>query len=519
MLRRTKQIKRSIYASAGCYLVYKLLPSQNQYDINGTANSTVNLFRASLVFGLSAYDYISTLRGYTTYDDNYYDQRDGCHRRSAEKILWQAKINKGIYYKGGQYLGNLNRIIPQEYVKVLSVLQDSGPPEPYDAVKTVIEYDTNLKISDIFDFFEKKPVAAASQAQVHKAKLKNGKEVAVKIQFPTLRSQYALDIKILENFFGLSDWILKKYGYTDISMSSIYKSFKNGLRDELDFRIEVRNSQLTKKQFSNNPEVYVPEVVGPSTSRLIIMEFVKGAKINDPQGIENLGLDTKESARILINTFAKMIFYDGHVHCDAHPGNQLIRQNPDDKSKPQLVLLDHGFYIHYEDEFLTFFCKLWKSMVTFDNTELKKLAATMGVEKYYNYLPLIFQWRLNSSSGNLGDGLKKEEATSLNRNGLTSFAIISQIWDEMPDNMIYIIRACNLISGHNAVRFCFNKIQDLGGTMRQRLIMFTDEAYRYLYPNFLNRFIRRRLFRLRLFIYENYRNFFNYLYPSDVIVI
>ena len=96
--------------------------------------------------------------------------------------------------------------------------------------------------------------------------------------------------------------------------------------------------------------MYVPKYYKElSGRRLITMEYVEGKKINDKSGIEtDLKLNTKQCAAILLQTFALMIFKYGHIHCDAHPGNLLIRQNPKDKSKPQLVILDHGFYKSYD---------------------------------------------------------------------------------------------------------------------------------------------------------------------------
>jgi predicted unusual protein kinase regulating ubiquinone biosynthesis (AarF/ABC1/UbiB family) len=121
---------------------YHHLPSQNQYDVYGSCNSFINLFRAAYVVLYSVYDYSASLKNLDSTNDDYYIIRSACHQRCADRILWLAIINKGIYFKGGQYVGNLARIVPKEFIETLKVLQDSGPQVPFHAVKTVIEYDT-----------------------------------------------------------------------------------------------------------------------------------------------------------------------------------------------------------------------------------------------------------------------------------------------------------------------------------------------------------------------------------------
>ena len=194
-----KKMKKQAYLSAGSFIAYNLQPSQNQYDVNGTANSFVNLYRAAWVAIYSVYDYHVSLKGLDYKTDEYYKVRSICHQRSAERILWLSKTCRGIYFKGGQYIGNLDKIVPQEFAETLQVLQDSGPKEDIHAIKTVIEYDTKKKMDELFSWFDHDAIAAASLAQVHRAHLKeNNKLVAVKVQFPTLRAQYCFDFFFIE---------------------------------------------------------------------------------------------------------------------------------------------------------------------------------------------------------------------------------------------------------------------------------------------------------------------------------
>jgi aarF domain-containing kinase len=114
---------------------------------------------------------------------------------------------------------------------------------------------------------------------------------------------------------------------------------------ELDFKSEVVNAERTRTLFRDYPHLHIPKnVVALSSNRAIVMEFIEGVKINDIPGLEREFGDPKKPSQILIDIFARMIFNHGHVHCDAHPGNILVRHNPDNPKDPQIVLLDHGFY-------------------------------------------------------------------------------------------------------------------------------------------------------------------------------
>lgn len=134
------------------------------------------------------------------------------------------------------------------------------------------------------------------------------------------------------------------------------------------------------------------------------MEFVRGHKIDDLEILENKFGKTgpKRSCDILVEVFAKMIFEHGFVHCDAHPGNILVRENPKNRGKPQIVLLDHGFYCRMKDDFRKQFCRLWVAMNTFDYLTVKSIAENLGMGQYFRYLPLLFTYRTINAKKPLG---------------------------------------------------------------------------------------------------------------------
>jgi aarF domain-containing kinase len=120
-----------------------------------------------------------------------------------------------------------------------------------------------------------------------------------------------------------------------------------------------------------------------------------------------------------------MIFNHGHVHCDAHPGNILIRPNPENPKRPQVVLLDHGFYCDLPDTFRLDFCKLWYSMVTMDYATVKEISSRLGIGEYFRYLPLLFTYRTINATKPLGAPVSKEEVQFLKGKDEVNFEKIS----------------------------------------------------------------------------------------------
>lgn len=184
---------------------------------------------------------------------------------------------------------------------------------------------------------------------MHKAKYRaTGEVVAVKIQYPNLRVQTKLDLFVIRRLTKMANYLTSRYGYSGIDFDKFLNHFEKGLRQELDFKTEVINSQKTLDNFrfvTNSDDLYIPKVdVLKSTKRTILMEYVEGVKIDDIEGLNKQFGSAKKCTNVLVDIFAKMIFMHGHVHCDAHPGNILVRPNPKNPSRPQIVLLDHGFY-------------------------------------------------------------------------------------------------------------------------------------------------------------------------------
>lgn len=225
------------------------------------------------------------------------------------------------FIKLGQILSMRPELIPSEYIEELKKLQDNVPPFNYEEAAEEIKKELGSPIEDIFDSFEREPIAAASISQVHHAML-NGEDVVVKVQRPRIESDIEADLDILFNLARLiSKHIPESNLYDPVG---IVGEFAKSIRKELDFMIEARNADRFKRNFTGYAGVYVPPVYWEATSRRVLtLEKIRGEKISD--SIKDLGpQERKELSEKIAKAYMKQIFADGFFHADPHPGNIVI---------------------------------------------------------------------------------------------------------------------------------------------------------------------------------------------------
>ena len=182
-----------------------------------------------------------------------------------------------------------------------------------------------------------------------------------------------------------------------------------------------------------------------STKRTILMEFVEGIKIDDVEGLNKKFGSAVSCTNILIEIFAKMIFLHGHVHSDAHPGNIFVRPNPNRPNRPQIVLLDHGFYGTFSHTFRRKFCKLWHALATMDYATVKDISYDLGIDEYYRYLPILFTYRTINTTKPLGAKGMPEEKTFLLENNEGNLEKVGTLLQKLPTDIVFIFKAMHII--------------------------------------------------------------------------
>ncbi|WVZ04773.1 hypothetical protein V8G54_018119 [Vigna mungo] len=354
------------------------------------------LFRDAVTAANIAFDYEYSLWGLPEGSIERERIKHEVHLRSAQKLQDLCFKNGGVYIKLGQHLGQLEYLVPQEYVQTMrESMLNKCPVSSYEQVCNVFKKELGDTPDKIFSEFDPIPIASASLAQVHVARMHDGQKVAVKVQHTHMTDTAAADhatvelvVNTLHRFFPSFDyrWLIDEISES-LPKASYYLTLK---QYELDFLTEAKNSERCLDNFHKlSPHianyVYAPKVYwNLSTSKLLTMEFMDGAYVNDVKTIQKLGINLHELSTLVSQTFAEMMFKHGFVHCDPHAANLLVRPLPSSKAsiwgrrKPQLILLDHGLYKELDFQTRTNYASLWKGLVFADANAIKEYSAKLG---------------------------------------------------------------------------------------------------------------------------------------------
>lgn len=394
-------------------------------------------------------------------------------------------------------------VLPPVVARKFSQFFDETAQATFKEVEKVLEeeYGTLVpgkgSIADrVFEpgSFERRAVGSASIAQVHKARLKTGEQVAVKVQKPWIQRQVGLDLWC---FKQVSYWFGERIFALPIDFLAPYICER--LFSETDFLLEAENAKHTARFIQSEPslrgKVHIPYIHDSlTTPRVLVTEWIDGVPISEKpiltspyhspsavghsittprsilarsspilklprthpntEKIFGLGLSPKQIMQTMLDLFCAQMFLFGWVHCDPHPGNILIRRLP--SGAPQLVLLDHGLYITTTPEFRHDYALFWKSLLTFDNATIGEIAEKWGIGNtdLFASATLLRPYQggtkeiatLVSGSQNGGPG-SAYEAHQQMRKKLAEF-IIAQ--DRMPKELIFIGRNMRIVQGNNA---------------------------------------------------------------------
>ncbi|KAJ3120825.1 hypothetical protein HK098_004223 [Nowakowskiella sp. JEL0407] len=376
---------------------------------------------------------------------------DDLHLRSAQRMLKTCLKNGGLYIKFGQQIASLNGISPPQYSDTFRVLFDDAPSVPYAEVSKIICKDFNVSDpSEIFSSISEQPIASASIAQVHTATLKdaNKTKIAVKIQKPAIENQIYMDLFTFRNVL-----LVFEYFY-DLPLSFSSKYVEKHMLMETDFVNEARNCKEAAVRLAQNPVVaeraYVPKVYEELTSkRVLTLEWIDGIRFQDlPQHEDEF--PKVEIMETVVDVFADQIFRSGFVHCDPHAGNLLIRKNPQNPLKNQVVLLDHGLYIHCTEKFRHEYALLWKSVFTNDTENIRKVAKGWGINDTEMFSQSTMHQRFDVKTDTVKVDLNdKKEMFKIQQEASKRVKKFLADTDKIPRELIFIGRNLNIVRSNN----------------------------------------------------------------------
>ncbi|KAG4258245.1 atypical/ABC1/ABC1-B protein kinase [Fusarium proliferatum] len=440
------------------------------------------------------------------------------HNRNAERLFNLLRSNGGLYLKIGQAIAMQSAVLPPEFQKMFSRMFDDAPQDDWSDIEAVIRQDFGKSVEEVFGvsfagkegmgLMERKARASASVAQVHWARLADGREVAIKIQKREIAKQISWDLWA----FKTVAWIYSKW--FDLPLYKLVPFITERLELETDFVNEAKNSEkmreLVNAEKALKGRVYIPTVYPEfTTKRVLVTEWIEGVRLWDKKAItsrwlgghgngspgagrplpqidleaarlelrtrpfqENLkperqelwrgrrgrgglGLSTREVMTTMVDLFSAQIFKWGVVHCDPHPGNIFIRRLPNGRA--ELVLIDHGLYVYMSSKFRNEYATFWKALMTFDNKTISQVTEAWGIKAADLFASATLLRPYEGGDKRTHNGIMKElegntpaeRHYAMQKRMKQGIREILTDEDKWPQELIFIGRNMRIVQGNN----------------------------------------------------------------------
>ena len=276
---------------------------------------------------------------------------------------------RGLLIKSGQYLSARPDLLPEAYIEALAELQDAVPPRPYRLVVRRIERELGAPVGELFTTFERRPVASASLAQVHRATLSDGRVVAVKVLYPGIEGVVRSDIRNM----GLIVQIVGRL-WPRFDFRAIYREVSRLVPIELDLQNEAANLEHIAADLRHRTDIVIPAYVPErSSTGVLTMQFIDGIQISDVNALQSAGVDTAKTAERVVDIFGEQIIRHGFFHGDPHPGNMLVLHDG------RIALLDFGQCLSLEPQVRLGFALLSHSAATRNPAGMIEAIQAVGV--------------------------------------------------------------------------------------------------------------------------------------------
>ena len=324
----------------------------------------------------------------------------GKNARRLKRLLLSLQ---GIFIKAGQLISILSNFLPDYFRKELEDLQDKIPPRPLSEIYERIHKELGQAPEQLFAEFDPDPIASASLAQVHVARLHDGRQVAVKVQYLDIEANSKKDLQTIRQLLSFYGFFLRIKG-----LSFVHSQFSQMIQEELDFRLEAQHIETIAANFVDNPQVFFPKVIHElSAERVLTTEFMQGVKISDLHNLAEQNIDRQALAERVLTAYCQMIFSDGIYHADPHPGNILVQ--PDGS----IVFVDFGAVARLSDEMKKGILQFFEGVLKRDNDQISAALQQMGlialhddqqhVERLVDYFYSHFLQQMTVDSWNLSD--------------------------------------------------------------------------------------------------------------------
>ena len=262
------------------------------------------------------------------------EQFDVLHGLTPVKMRLMFEALGPTFVKVGQILSMRSEILPQSFCDELAKLRADADPMPYSTVLDVLAAEYGRPADEVFAHIDPKPLGSASLAQVHRATLKTGEDVAIKVQRPGVRETMAQDVSIMRSIAKAATKVIRTSQIVDLK--GVVEELWDTFESETDFLIEARNLAEFKRfaarfNYMDCPTAYTELC----TEHVVVMEYIDGISVSHPGRLVDAGYDLKEIGTKLVDNYATQILDDGFFHADPHPGNIIIRGG-------QIVLIDLG---------------------------------------------------------------------------------------------------------------------------------------------------------------------------------
>ena len=243
------------------------------------------------------------------------------------------------FVKIGQALSTRPDMVPPAYLEALERMQDNVAPVPFDEIREVVEQSLGVRLSKPFTEFDETPIGCASLAQVHRACLRDGRTVAVKVQRPGIGPQIRADLDAIGALAKRADQHTRMG--RDVHFADWVQEFRRALLGELDYRMEAENLDRFGQHLADYPQLYVPSPLWDlCADKVLTMDLVEGTKVTEVSGLRRTEEPMDDLARALMRGYLDQVFVHGEIHADPHPGNLLVTNDG------RLALFDLGMIAH-----------------------------------------------------------------------------------------------------------------------------------------------------------------------------